>query len=92
VLTRRWPQRSKVGRGSGDEKPIMKRFTATLTFVQYNRADVWIKARSLKEARCKADEIGADEVDDWNPVDGEVSVESVTERKPRKKNSRTRRS
>lgn len=69
-------------------KPNMKKYTATLTFVQYSRGEVLIKARSLKEARRKADEIGADEVTDWNPVDGEVSVESVTERKPRKKTSK----
>jgi hypothetical protein len=67
----------------------MKTFIATLTFVQYSRGEVLIKARSLKNARRKADEIGADEVDNWNPVDGEVSVESVTERKPRKKSGRT---
>jgi hypothetical protein len=70
----------------------MKTYNATLTFVQYSRGEVLIKARSLKEARCKADEIGADEVDGWNAMDGEVAVESVTERRPRKKNSRTRRS
>jgi hypothetical protein len=70
----------------------MKTFAATLTFVQYSRGEVLIKARSLKEARRKADEIGADEVDDWNAVDGEVSVESVTEKKPRKKILQTRRS
>jgi hypothetical protein len=70
----------------------MKKYTATLTFVQFSRGEVSIKARSLKEARCKADEIGSDEVDNWNPVDGEVSVESVTEGKPRKKISQTRRS
>ena len=72
------------------KKLNMKTFNATLTFVQYSRGEVLIKARSLKEARCKADEIGADEVDDWNAVDGEVSVESVTEKKPRKKTSQTR--
>jgi hypothetical protein len=69
----------------------MKTFTATLTFVQYSRGEVLIKARSIEDASRKADEIGADEVDNWNPVDGEVSVESVTERKPRKKNNRGRR-
>jgi len=59
----------------------IKTFTAILTFVQYSRGEVLIKAHSLKEARRKADKIGADEVDDWNSVDGDVSVESVTERK-----------
>ena len=72
------------------KKLNMKTFNATLTFVQYSCGEVLIKARSLKEARCKADEIGGDEVDDWNAVDGEVSVESVTEQKPRKKTSQTR--
>jgi hypothetical protein len=68
----------------------MKTYTATLTFVQYSRGEISIKARSIKDARRKADEIGADKVDDWNAVDGEVSVESVTEKKPRKKTSQTR--
>ena len=68
----------------------MKTYTATLTFVQYSRGEISIKARSIKDARRKADEIGADKVDDWNAVDGEVSVESVTEKKPRKKISQTR--
>jgi hypothetical protein len=68
----------------------MKTFIATMTFFQLSRAEVLIKARSIEAARLKAEEIGADEVDDWNPVDGEVSVESVTERKSRKKIERTR--
>ena len=41
----------------------MKTFTATLTFVQYSRGEVLIRARSLRDARRKAHEIGADEVD-----------------------------
>ena len=72
------------------KKLNMKTFIATLTFVQYSRGEISIKARSIKDARRKADEIGADEVDDWNPVDGEVSVESITEQKPRKNISQTR--
>ena len=72
------------------KKLNMKTFNATLTFVQYSRAEVLIKALSIENARRKADKIGADEVDDWNPVNGEVSVESVTEQKPRKKTSQTR--
>ena len=63
----------------------MKTFTATLTFVQTSRGEVLIKARSLKDARRKADEITAYDVDDWNPKNGEMSVESVAELKPRKK-------
>lgn len=55
----------------------MKIYTATLTFVQSSRAEVKIKARSLKEAECKADEISSEDVDDWNPVDGNITVESV---------------
>jgi hypothetical protein len=62
----------------------MKTFTVTLTFVQHCRSEILIKARSLKSARRKADEIGADEPD-WNPLDGEMAVESVAEYKPRKK-------
>jgi hypothetical protein len=67
----------------------MKTFSAILTFVQNCRAEVLIEARSLKAARCKADKIGADEVD-WNPTNGEMSVESVTELKPRKKTRQRR--
>ncbi len=63
----------------------MKTFTATLTFVQTSRGEVLIKARSLKDARRKADELSAFDVDDWNPMNGEMTVESVTELKPRKK-------
>ncbi|HET7624397.1 MAG TPA: hypothetical protein VFM25_03960 [Verrucomicrobiae bacterium] len=63
----------------------MKTYSVSLNFVQYNRADILIKARSLKHAERLADEIGSDEVDEWSPVDGEVSVESVHEVKPRRK-------
>jgi hypothetical protein len=68
----------------------MKTFTATLTFVQHCRGEVLIKARSLKDARRKADELNAYDVDDWNPTNGEMSVESVTELKPRRKTRRRR--
>lgn len=63
----------------------MKTFSAILTFVQHNRAEVKIKARSLAHARRLADEIQSADVDDWNPLDGEISVESVTEIKTGKR-------
>jgi len=68
----------------------MKTYTATLTFVQYCRGEVLIKARSLKDARRKAGEISAYDVDDWNPVNGELSMESVTELKPRRETRQRR--
>lgn len=58
----------------------MKTYIATLTFVQFSRAEVSIMADSLEEAGRKAAEIGSDEAE-WIPVNGEVSVESVVERR-----------
>jgi hypothetical protein len=56
---------------------------ATLAFVQNCRSEVLIKARSLIDARRKADKITAFDVD-WNPADGRMSVERVAKYKPRK--------
>jgi len=56
----------------------MPKFTATLTFSQISRAKVIINAKSLAEAKYKADNIVADEVLDWNPIHGEVSVENLS--------------
>jgi hypothetical protein len=61
--------RSKSRRGN--------RYEVELYWTQYNRATVIIKARSLKEAEEKADEFSADEIETWEPVHGEMSVESV---------------
>ncbi|MGD0138972.1 MAG: hypothetical protein ABSD28_08855 [Tepidisphaeraceae bacterium] len=55
----------------------MKRYEVMLYWTQYNKATITIKANSLADAEAKADEICSDEIDDWNPVDGELWVESV---------------
>jgi hypothetical protein len=57
----------------------MKTYIVQLTFVQCSRAEVKIKARSFKEAERMADEISSEDVEDWNPVDGNLTVESVEE-------------
>lgn len=54
-----------------------KKFEAMLSFKQHSRAKVIIEAESLAEAEEMAGEIQSDEVDDWNPIHGEVSVDSV---------------
>jgi len=64
----------------------MKTYTIALAFVQYSRAEVQIKATSADHALAIASCIvESDEVDDWNPVNGTVSVESVTEYVSRKR-------
>ena len=54
-----------------------KKYKATLFWTQHNQATVIIEANSLAEAREKADEIDSDEIDDWNPCDGDLYVDSV---------------
>lgn len=56
----------------------MPKFSTILTFSQISRAEVIIKAKSLAEAKYKADNIAADEVLDWNPIGGEITVNSVS--------------
>jgi hypothetical protein len=55
----------------------LKKFEADLYFTQYHSATVIIEAATLGEALDKAGDIGADEVNNWEPVDGEVGVISV---------------
>lgn len=55
----------------------MKTYIVELTFTQHSRTEVSIKAGSLSEARSKASEITADQIEGWKPFDGEVSVENV---------------
>lgn len=54
-----------------------KQYEVILTFTQQSRVSVIIEADTLEEAQEKAEEIYPDEVEDWNPVNDEVSVESV---------------
>jgi hypothetical protein len=55
----------------------LKKFEVELHWTQHNTATVIVEASSHAEAEEMADEIQSDEVDDWNPVDGDLSVESV---------------
>jgi hypothetical protein len=74
------PTRSKSvrhnGKAGNDTNPLMK-FQAELFWTQYNRATVTIEARSHEEARQQANAISSEDVDDWNPFDGEIYVASV---------------
>jgi hypothetical protein len=56
----------------------LKKYEATLNFAQHSRAKVIIEAASLEEAEEKAGDICADEIDDWNPYDGEVNILDVS--------------
>ena len=55
----------------------MKRFKATLTFVQHSRAEVVIRARTREEAWQKAELLEAADIEEINPIHGELHVESV---------------
>ncbi len=52
----------------------LKTFTVVLNHSQSSRAEVVIEARNMAAAEEMAEEIRADEIDDWNPYDGEVEV------------------
>jgi hypothetical protein len=65
------------GRVARKAKHPLKKYEATLAFSQQSRAKVIIKAASLEEAHEKADSIQADDVDNWNPCDGQVDVIGV---------------
>jgi hypothetical protein len=74
------PTRSKSarhnGRADNDKNPLFK-YEAELYWTQHNRATVIIEARSLAEAEKKADQLSSEDIDDWNPFDGEIWVDSV---------------
>jgi hypothetical protein len=61
---------------SRDTKPLFS-YEAELFWTQHNRATVIIRARSLEEAHDKADEMDSGDIDDWNPVSGDMFVDSV---------------
>ena len=63
----------------------MPKFIATLTHTQYSRATVEITARNLAAAESKASEITSDQIDNWNPFDGDIEVSEVSPIKPRTK-------
>ena len=74
------PTRSKSNRRNKrlnrDTKPLFT-YEAELFWTQYNCATVKIQARSLEEAKQKANALSSEDIDDWNPTSGEMSVESV---------------
>lgn len=74
------PTRSKSARHNGkagnDTNPGCQ-YEVELHWTQHNRATVTIQAKSLEAARQKANRIRSDEVDDWDPFDGEMDVDSV---------------
>ena len=54
-----------------------KCYEAKFFFTQHSVASVIIEAKSLAEAEEKADEMEPEDIDDFDPVDGELSVSSV---------------
>ena len=61
------------------------KFTVALHFAQYSVAEVEIEADSQQEAEERAEAIEAADVETFNPIDGELTVESVVptqERQP----------
>lgn len=56
------------------------KYLVTLTYTQASRATVEIEAESQEEAQELAENIQADEVNDFNPIDGELYVEGVEEK------------
>jgi hypothetical protein len=54
-----------------------KLYEARFFYTQQSVATEIIKATSLEEAQRKADEMGAEDISDFDPIAGELSVESV---------------
>jgi hypothetical protein len=55
----------------------MKRYVAALFFTQHSFAAEIIEAKSLAEAKRKADAMEPEDIDDFDPVEGEMWVDSV---------------
>jgi len=55
----------------------MKKYQITFTYTQTSRASAIIKAKNEEEAREKAEEMTSDELEDFNPIDGNLYVEGV---------------
>jgi len=62
------------GQTAADTK---KKYEVRLYWTQYNHATLIIEAQSLAEAEEMADNIESEDVDDWNPVEGELTVDSI---------------
>ena len=56
-----------------------KTFIVHFNRVAYETGTAEIKAKSLKKAQEIANEMDAGDIFDWKPVDGDISVESITE-------------
>lgn len=65
------------GRQTNADTKKLRKFEATLFWTQHNQTRVIIEAATLAEAEEMAGDIQSDEIDDWNAVDGDLSVESV---------------
>jgi hypothetical protein len=53
------------------------KYEVNLFWTQQNRATVIIEATSLLAVKRKADAIQSEDIENWNPVAGELNVESV---------------
>jgi len=54
-----------------------KLYKVLFHYAQYSQATEIIEATSLEEAIEKADEMGAEDIGEFDPVHGELSVENV---------------
>jgi len=55
----------------------VKKFEVTLRYTETNRAVVTVEAETLEQAQDKAYDIGADEIDEWQLIHGDLAVETV---------------
>jgi len=58
-----------------------KTFIVHFNRVAYETGTAEIKAKSLKKAQEIADDMDAGDVFDWKPIDGEMSVLSIEEKR-----------
>ena len=58
----------------------MKTFTVRFNRVAYETGTAEIEAETKESAEAIANEMNAGDIDEWYPVDGDLSVESVEEK------------
>jgi len=63
-------------------KKKLKPFVVSASFTQYSDGETIIYAKNLKGAQAHADELTAGDFEEFNPVDGELSVDDVCEATP----------
>ncbi len=73
------PRDERRASAKGQRRKRFRQYEVELLFSQTSKATVKLKARSLSEAHTKAADIQPDQVDDWNPVLGDIEVASVSE-------------